>query len=181
MVKCKDCGYVGAREFQTRILLEVDEGFREQAERGHVMSNKTLYFGKPICAAMVFNLGSEVAGDGRDDTLAILHMNRNCDVFTSWQQGYSPKEHLDMNLLKEQQAAEQSRREQEQEWQRQCDADDRKWREEQERVAETRHRENLKLVADSAKWNVKAALLAAVIGVIGTLLAVWVTLWIGAY
>lgn len=44
-------------------------------------------------------------------------MAKLCSAFTTWRQGYTPKEHVEMSLVEEQR-----------EWQRNRDRDDRRWR-----------------------------------------------------
>jgi hypothetical protein len=90
VVKCKECGYLAARDFLTRVILEVDEGFREKADRGHGPSGKVLYFDKPICAAGAFPLGDEANDAGPVATLAILNRERDCKSFMRWQPGLTP-------------------------------------------------------------------------------------------
>lgn len=61
--------------------------------------------------------------------------------------------------------------EKQREWQRKCEAEDRQWREDQASLAESRHQQNLKVVADATAWNWRAVLTAAGIGALATLLA----------
>lgn len=159
MVQCKKCGCVGARDFLTRILLEVDESFRSDADRGHGPSGKVLYFGKPVCAAMAWNLGSEADGDGATDTLQILDRERKCDSFVTWQPGSSPREHVEMRLIEEQRAFQKSLLEEQ-------SVRDRKRRQEDLASAEKRHKEAMKVQLSSRLINTA---FGVILGILATL------------
>jgi len=67
-------------------------------------------------------------------------------------------------------------------WQREQAEDQRDWQAEQARLADARHGDNLKLVADATKWNLRGALFNAAILAVATLaaaaLASWLTWWV---
>ncbi len=153
MAQCMKCGFVAARDFLTRTMLEVDEGFRKHADRGHGPSGKVLYFERPICAAMAFNLSEEATDTSERQTLAVLSRERECDSFTPWQQEFTPKEHLEMKMLQQQ----------------------KEWQLEQERKADERHKESLQVVISATNQTLRAALLATLLGAVVTLGAVYLT------
>ena len=79
---------------------------------------------------------------------------RECEAFTQWRQGFTPKEHAEMDDRKR-----------ERDWQREMAKEDRKWREDQASLAEERHNESMRTAS-------RVSLLSAVIGFAAALAAV---------
>jgi hypothetical protein len=118
-----------------------------------------VYDGKPICAIWAFDLPAEAKDESERERLDVFTRDRDCTQHTTWQHGFTPKEHIEMNLLQQQKELEDHRREQEQAWQRQRDEDDRQWREKQAsqehewRKEDTRRADQLE--ANNATWQNK--------------------------
>jgi hypothetical protein len=148
--------------------LEVDEEFRHVGDRGHGPSGKMLYFGRPICAINAYRINLEADNDSLKETLKVLLSERQCEGFTPWQKGYTPKEHLEMNLLEQQRQRGIRERE-----------DDRRWREQQAERDRVWRQQDAASLNDQLRrdrfWNV----LYAAIGVSGTLAAVYLAKLIG--
>ena len=126
-VQCSKCGYLAIRENQSRNLVEVESGMRESwvhppATAG--TSFKKYDDSKPICFSQKIDfqekLGSSASRDRIDD---LVKTPIECDSYVPWKQGFSPKEHAEMELLNEQRK-----------WQAKRDDDDRKWRAEREEI-----------------------------------------------
>jgi hypothetical protein len=129
--KCVKCGFLAARNSETRQLDEVernDEGGIDfvyvQYGTGNYREGIPLY-DNPICFARAATLLSEYTSQtmetGPENTeqnriKRVLERERDCKSFIKWEQGRTPKEHQDM--LNEQRKLEyQERREKEdKEW-----------------------------------------------------------------
>lgn len=129
MVKCSQCGLLGARSSLTRQIIEAESVFREEGSipnapqpggGGGMPSIDNL----PVCLARKRNFRELAHGKAGPNSLRpLLSETHDCDSFIEWQQGFSPKEHAELKQLDEQR-----------EWQRKCEKDqaerDRKWRQE---------------------------------------------------
>ena len=105
MVKCIDCGYLAARHHESRLLEEVEENYRNNG----ISPNTTVgskhgigipVYDEPICFMRSCDLKAEY-GEKRPpsmtkDLLSTLRKDRECNSFTKWQQGFTPKEHREM-------------------------------------------------------------------------------------
>ncbi len=144
---CEKCGYLGIRNAATLQLVEVDEAFRELAITPPGLNGlKSVYTGKPVCAVMAHDLASECKASHGQPVLDVFRLKRDCGdrgKSITWQRGFTPKEHVEMQLLDEQRA----------------------WQEQQAEKAENRHLEAMRTQRFTA-------LIAAVIGFIAGLAAV---------
>jgi len=115
-MKCFDCGLLGVRG-QDGQLWEVDEESRRLAMPPSKISRDQLF----ICAARRIGFNQSPG-----DMKAALEKERDCQSFTEWSPGSTPKEHKEMDreefLLKTQQEEKER---------------DRKWRERQESNQQT--------------------------------------------
>jgi hypothetical protein len=111
VVKCSECGFIAARNTQTRELEEIEYKSRQDGNIG-----RQRYVLIPICLAMATNIDEEVKklreqpkyyekqneiGETVWPTFPtlvkeILNQERECTFFTKWQQGFTPKEHREM-------------------------------------------------------------------------------------
>lgn len=132
---CKECGYLGIRNNETRELVEVDEAYREHGRNPPGGKLPQLYHGAPVCTVMAHDLSQETKHAEGRDVVEMLKQPRDCGdrgKSTAWQRGFTPKEHVQMQLLEQQQA-----------WQRQMAEDERAWRERQEERARAWRKEDL--------------------------------------
>lgn len=95
-MQCKECGYVGVRSRFAGLTFEADERVRNQGAQ--FVANE-----QP-CAARVFCYANQREFDppkvgGESTVLQTLSLNIDCQSFTKWQRGKTPKEHADMALL----------------------------------------------------------------------------------
>ena len=154
MEKCADCGFLASRNVQTRWLEETEEEIRR--EGGLVVAWNTGKplgrFEPPICFRQNTDY-KPVAFTTFVDTKAVkaeINKERNCDLFTEWKQGHSPREHLDM--INQQLWLEyQDRKEKE----------DKEWREKQEQRADRRHKWDLIILGFVATAAIVAATIIA--------------------
>ena len=138
MAKCSKCGYLAARNKDTRNLEEVEFASRQS---GDLRTNRYDYM--PVCFAMAVSFDEEVARlreepqyatekrDAYGQTIwprvrdlieVVLDAERQCKSFAEWHQGSTPKEHqetLDRKAMLE--------------WQAKREDADREWREKQEK------------------------------------------------
>ncbi len=98
MVKCKDCGYLGVREANGTQLVNPD---KTQREVGRAINGITEHC--PVCAIAAFDLPAEHRDppgmNPSEHAANIMAKDRECHQFTDNMPGLSPKEHIDMNLL----------------------------------------------------------------------------------
>lgn len=151
MVKCAKCGFLCYRNLEDRALVEAEANFRETGKVPQP-DRPTEYdigipssfvagggFGDiPICFARAADLDSETKLDktnqssiGQHSEGAVLRAitkERECAHFTTWYQGFTPKEHREMldrdNMLIWQRDREESDRV----FQAREAAENRKWR-----------------------------------------------------
>jgi hypothetical protein len=139
MVKCSECGYLAARNKDTRNLEEVEFKARQD---GVLRTHRHEYM--PVCFNMAVSFEEEVGRlrkvpeyatekkDAYGQTTwptvehlikIVLNEERECQSFTKWHQGSTPKEHREMldrqEMLK---------------WQADREDADRKWRTRQQWV-----------------------------------------------
>jgi len=104
----------------------------------------------PACFVMKADLAAEVLklkGDGknRSDPLAleVIKADRPCDSFFEWRQGFSPKEHLEMDIAERIQRSQDERMEADRRFQAEERARSEK-REEDRRTADRKYNEEQK-------------------------------------
>jgi hypothetical protein len=87
----------------------------------------------PLCFAMEEQFDREI---GRSSPVATiqesLEKDRLCDSFTDWHQGFTPKEHMEMNLLEKQRLLHQKLEEENRKWREEQAEKERLWREDQD-------------------------------------------------
>ena len=142
MAKCRDCGYLAFRHHSGLHLMEVTERFRKT---GEAFLGKPYQDG-PICAIAAWPLEKEIENDDPSEYKKVFHEERDCDQMTTWHRGFTPKEHVEMNL-REQQAKRE-----------------REWRQ-----------EDMELAKQSMKVSNQTVLCAAGIGFVGALVAAILT------
>jgi len=136
VVKCSECGYIAARNCETRQLEEMEKDHRGS---GNLPGHK--YVRVPVCFvmasdhygdahAMFLSIRDKMASPAKDHfepqwekyVKEIINRERDCPLFVKWKQGSTPKEHQEMMdrevMLK---------------WQAEREEADRKWREQQEK------------------------------------------------
>ena len=103
MVKCEECGFLALRNRNTGLLDEAPQEYRRAAEVPPFNSPLSdAYTGVPICLARAYPLHNEFTNQDQAthrEIFNLLQKKRNCaerDLFTPWQQGFSPKEHREM-------------------------------------------------------------------------------------
>lgn len=109
-VTCSKCGFLTFRDAETRQLVEIEEWFRGNPAFAALSDwHPYHYVNYPICFRRVYPLAEEVRrhiGLGtlnsnvpEDASIAfnrVIKDGRWCREFTRWQQGFTPKEHLEM-------------------------------------------------------------------------------------
>lgn len=99
MVKCAECGFLALRNRVSRELVEVEGPLRQSANAPMPRTPtepRELYERTPLCFARARQLQDEVSNDDRHELLRVFQRDRDCPSFTTWQQGFTPKEHRDM-------------------------------------------------------------------------------------
>ena len=100
MVRCYDCGLLAAPYRSEGTLEEVPKFSRDSGSPTRTSR------GFPVCLALAFDLPQEYehrsvsragtsAGITPADVVPVLHRERECDDFTTWRQGFSPKDHVE--------------------------------------------------------------------------------------
>lgn len=106
-VKCRDCGYLALRKKDTRELVDAEECYRKDGTvPGPGMSDKpdshlrvfdVHYEKPPICFVRAADLRKE-SGENAEKRAEVVNRPRKCAKFTSWEQGFTPKEVVEMRL-----------------------------------------------------------------------------------
>ena len=104
MVRCQDCGFLAPRNRQTRELVEVEGDVRHERNSlrnirtDHVIPGTgnlpTIYEIVPVCFMQIANFAEEMVGV--QEAAAAISKERDCQAFTPWRQGSTPKEHREM-------------------------------------------------------------------------------------
>lgn len=107
MVRCADCGFLAARNLNTRELDEAEESFRQDGtfppindEKGH--NPHAGWESAPVCFIQHYDLREEIKQQGLNDkekysgVHSVINKDRECKSFTKWRQGSTPKEHREM-------------------------------------------------------------------------------------
>jgi hypothetical protein len=116
IVKCVDCGFVALRRTTTRKLVEIEFEIRQNGkipdEQVVCASGKKQYEPWLYCFRQRYVLRDEqnkIAGGHEQMILAVISAERHCGKFKKWEQGWSPKGHIEMDLLERQQVREDKR------------------------------------------------------------------------
>jgi hypothetical protein len=126
MVKCSECGYLASRDVNSRQLEETEQEIRETGSEVPVFNTGKILgrYEPPICFRSSPDYKAFPLSPMDTHTKAIkleIQRERDCDLFTTWQQGFTPKEHREMLDRKEMLK-----------WQAEREDADRKWRSKQE-------------------------------------------------
>jgi hypothetical protein len=154
-VQCKECGFLSVREHTKNVLEETPSHTRQY---GNAPSGRGQ---SPVCFVLAAPLEVDYSAfvepiTATDRFLKVINKERTCSGFVKWQQGYSPREHRDMQIS---QALLDSQQ---------------KWQAEQARLSDERHQQSLAVAVAGNKGNVWSNLVAGIIGAVATLAAVWV-------
>ena len=104
MVKCAECGFLTARNLGTRNLDEVEMEFRRSGDApNQLIGGKEVWYPihkpHPICFVQEYDLldsFNKISGDKSIKYLGVVNGERQCKPFTTWKQGFTPKEHQEM-------------------------------------------------------------------------------------
>lgn len=106
MVKCSECGFLASRDVQTRRLEETELEIRSEGALS-IAWNTGKPFDKyepPICFKQApdfkfipYSQGVTLQRDkASKQVYDEIQRDRECEFFTKWRQGFTPKEHQDM-------------------------------------------------------------------------------------
>ena len=116
MVKCANCGYLASRNNESRILEETEQITRDEG----IPSNN---HEPPICfvqAKGLWNEGGVKYGIVTSETVpniqSTVQKERDCGEFTTWHQGFVPREHREMLDRQWQLEQEEKRRKSDRIW-----------------------------------------------------------------
>ena len=134
-VNCSNCGFLTIIAHAHSEHVEASDKYRKT---GLAASN--VYEPQPVCFVRAANLEAESGKGEKEDILRVLRRERDCDDFTPWTVGYSPKEHREMlaeEKLRQWQAHQQERRDH---WEAEQQDKARQWQESQ-READRQYQE----------------------------------------
>lgn len=179
-VKCRDCGYLSVRDRGTGELMSPDNDYRQSGAVAMTMPHIAPF---PICMRRAcdfpkeLNMKSERHAIYPKDAAVVLDKERDCEKFIPWQQGLSPKEHLEMDIIERREQREidmiEKREQRDRQWrladeksQKDREERDRKWR--QEDVKADTRRTKIEIVMGSV-----AIIAALIAGAISGPMAEW--------
>lgn len=141
MVKCAECGFLAVRNFVNRGLEEAEETFREKGYPTNIFDAegrlRPIHEELPLCFAQRYNLRDkfkEFAGKDSPDNFSVRYVineERECEAFTKWQLGFTPREHREMLDQKRKQESEARREHEDREWRERQEEKQRIWQEQQ--------------------------------------------------
>lgn len=136
-VRCADCGLLALRNNEMHRLVEADFRYREEGIPRRNQQGVVIYDIVPVCFVREVNFHEEI-GDRPKDKAAplVLRKERECKSFMPWCQGYSPKEHIEMNILQEQRDWQLRREEEDRRWRASQAEQEQEWRREQSGLSE---------------------------------------------
>ncbi len=191
MNRCSGCGFLALRKgTEFGPLIEAPKYFREKGDFANVGDLHAI----PRCFVMQWDLQKDY-----DETTAgmtgkaskvkdVIERERDCtNVFVQWRQGFTPKEHAEMQdgrLLLDSQIR---REDEDRKWRAQMAKEDRQWRESQEEKAESRHNEQMSAMRGMHKREMlvmggAVTLAIFVITIIGAAIqAGWFPKWFGVF
>lgn len=147
MAKCSECGFLAIRHNDTHQLEEAFTAFRDHGETTNSEGRSSHHQQVPVCLMRVVSFAKLLGNDTAKATVAKeIQSDRQCNRFTPWNQGFTPKEHAEMiqqeKLLEWQRERENAARE----WEERQARSDKEWREKEASVASSRHRWELILL-----------------------------------
>ncbi len=181
-VRCKDCGFLGIRKTGDREIVEVELQIREtgdfpyelQFTKGDMWADQQYHYEpRPICfmrePEFLAETQREISpGDREAQFTNVIRRERNCDSFTPWKQGNTPKEHSEM--LERQLMLD---------WQDKRDEADRTWREQQAREDRAWRAEESKLARQANRthfWEIVIiASISIAVGIAGVVAQIYTT------
>ncbi len=169
MVKCSECGFLSAKNMTTRNLEEVEGEFRRSGNSPNgIMSGKEIDYPRhkeyPICFVQKYDLidsFERISGQKPARFLTIINKERECELFTKWQQGFTPKDHREMMDRDKMLKWQTEREEVDRKWREDQRKDDLLWRADQEQKASRRHRWDLIIIGIVATLLICGATIAA--------------------
>ena len=128
-VRCAECGYLAIREVKKWTLCEAERKYRDDLTTPPNGPDREYQF-VPVCFAGEVSFAESLQGsekEKRAECRSAISRDRECPSFTSWKPGFSPKEHVDMQLVREQREWQQGEEKRRREWQKEQEEDRRKW------------------------------------------------------
>lgn len=179
MVRCAGCGYVAVRHRETRELAEVEHETRETG-RVPAFQNLKLYRGL-FCFVQAADLENEADVDSSAGMLAVLHRERACAAYTPWVQGFTPREHYEMQYQEHLREMERDRVRRDHEWQDARLQEDRDWRARRDQEDRERHDEQMRQARSQQRGEllmigIGATIILAATTIVGSMIQAG---WIG--
>lgn len=181
MPKCAECGYLAARDQQTRDLKEAEVGMRERWEIPADPHGMRPYYDLvPVCFARATDFAKQVGPEqSRARVVELIQLARDCSSFTEWQHGRSPREHEEMKLAEEQRkrdlAWQEERRQADSKAQEARLTADRVWQEGRRQDDNARNESRDKT---NRRWQGQLAMIAAAVTILNGLAGVVIGRWL---
>lgn len=98
---CQTCGMLAAKRVDNWALVEAPEDYRYERNIASGFNNVQTYQEIPVCFSRSESLRAECHNKNDEDAvLLVLAKDRSkCPGYTEWIQGFTPKEHYDMNVM----------------------------------------------------------------------------------
>ena len=130
---CANCGFLTVLKLEDRQLASAEAGLRQTGELPS-KGQYWIYDPVPFCLMRATDLKEQMGDNPTDDLRrTTLTAIRNCDQFTRWQPGLTPKEHLEMVQLEALRKEQREEAERNRQFQRERDADQKRQAEDQRR------------------------------------------------
>jgi len=133
VVRCSECGFLAARDWETREFVEIDDKKRDSGKIGSDFGGLEPI---PVCFINCFNIkeevevlrkaahdeptqnsyGQHISPHWGNYVKQVLNTERECEYFIEWQQGFTPKEHREMMDRQFMMKMEEERRRNDRKW-----------------------------------------------------------------
>lgn len=96
MVKCSECGFLAFRGREDFQLVETPDVIRDGERVPAHLYPMPFCFQRVLDFRDQYGWGKGAGGIGDTAIWPAIQAERECDAYTPWQQGFSPKEHREM-------------------------------------------------------------------------------------
>ncbi len=100
VVKCVDCGFLAVRHRESRELCSAELDYREHGRIPNLQPSSgtgyQMYEEAPLCFQRIVAFRTSECSSPEARVAVLQEERGDCEGFTVWQQGFTPKEHREM-------------------------------------------------------------------------------------
>lgn len=153
LVSCQQCGFLTLKNRENDTLCEASESFRRERSIVVGLQKRHIHEEIPLCFVQATSLREQCGGkDDKNTVLEVITSPRKCEQFIKWVQGFSPKEHVEMEMLRKERERVESATMADRRWRDDQAEKDRLWREQHAQREHVWRHEDL---VQSRKWRIE--------------------------